>query len=86
MKRCDLCRKKRCLVGKKVIFVDKISTLGPQNKRRRGGGFGEKEGIVVASEGAKALDGTVSCCWLLRFINIPLFFQKEGGESENQRS
>lgn len=44
-----------------------------------------KEGIVVASEGAKALGGSVSC-WLLRFINIPLFFQKEGGESENPRS
>lgn len=83
MKRCDLFRKKRCLVGKKVIFVDKISTLGAPKTKERGGW--EKEGIMVASEGAKALDGSVSC-WLLRFINIPLFFQKEGGESENQRS
>lgn len=53
MKRCDLCRKKRCLVGKKVIFVDKISTLGPQNKRRRGVVLGKKKGLWWRLKGLK---------------------------------
>lgn len=72
--------------GKKSDICRQNFNFGAPKQKEEGGGFGEKEGIVVASEGAKALDGTVSCCWLLRFINIPLFFQKEGGESENQRS